>query len=413
MSFKSLDLPEYLLKTLLAQAYTTPTPIQTLAIPRILEGRDVIGVAQTGTGKTAAFALPIIMQLNQSEMDNPHPKVLAIAPTRELALQVATAFKTYAQLSPRKTRVLSVIGGEDIENQISALHRGIEVVVATPGRLLDLIERNEISLSCIQTLVLDEADKLLNLGFADELDSLLKLLPAKRQNLLFSATFSLKVEALSARFLNDPIRVAVEGEEPTVGKITQRVFQVNAHARRDLLQHLLSTEKWNQVLVFVATKTKARNLANKLAKAGFSAVDFHGDLLQDARNETLNGFKRQKYKILVATDIAARGIDIDKLSCVVNFDLPRSPNDYVHRIGRTGRAGEVGVAISFIDHESSAHFSLIEKNAGIQLEREQLEGFELSGDAPPPQKDGAPVKGKRPSKKDRLRAAASKARLDD
>ncbi len=413
MSFKSLNLPEYLLKTLLAQAYTTPTPIQTLTIPHILEGRDVIGVAQTGTGKTAAFALPIIMQLNQTQLAASNPQVLAIAPTRELALQVAAAFKTYAQLSPRKTRVLSVIGGEDIEKQINALHRGIEVVVATPGRLLDLLERNQICLSEIQTFVLDEADKLLNLGFADELDALLKKLPAKRQNLLFSATFSPKVEGLCARFLNDPIRVSIEGDEPTVGKITQRVFEVDAHTRRDLLQHLLSTENWNQVLVFVATKTKARNLSNKLAKSGFSAVDFHGDLTQEARNETLNGFKRQKYKILVATDIAARGIDIDKLSCVINFDLPRSPTDYVHRIGRTGRAGEPGVAISFIDHDSATHFSLIEKQADIQLEREQLEGFQLSGPAPEPPKNGPPIKGKRPSKKDRLRAAASKANRDE
>ncbi len=420
MSFESLGLPEYLLKTLLAEAYAAPTPIQTLAIPRVLEGVDVIGVAQTGTGKTAAFALPIIMQLNDESpsagnesLTKGAPQVLAIAPTRELALQVAAAFKTYAKLSPRKIRVVSVIGGEDLENQISALRRGIEVVVATPGRLLDLIERDQLRLSNVKTLVLDEADKLLDLGFADELDSLLTKLPNTRQNLLFSATFSPKVEGLSARFLIDPVRVAVEGEEPTVEKISQRVFEVDADARRGLLQHLLSTENWNQVLVFVATKVKARNLAHKLVQAGFSAADFHGDLEQDERIEALNGFKRQTYKILVATDVAARGIDIDKLSCVVNFDLPRSPNDYVHRIGRTGRAGELGVAISFIDHDSAPHFELIEKRAGIELEREEIEGFELKGDAPRRHRGGAPVKGKRPSKKDRLREAAAQTLLDD
>jgi len=415
VSFDTLGLPDYLLKTLLAASYLEPTPIQTLAIPRILEGLDVIGVAQTGTGKTAAFALPIIQQLNQSQPKEnaASVRVLAIAPTRELALQVAAAFKNYAKNSPLKIGVVSIIGGEDLESQIAALRRGVEVVVATPGRLLDLVDRGQIRLSEVQTLVLDEADKLLDLGFAEELDSLLKLLPEKRQNLLFSATFPAKVQALSARFLKDPVRVEVEGAEPTVDKIAQRVFEVDADKRRGLLQHLLGTEDWNQVLVFVATKVKARNLAHKLVQAGFSAADFHGDLEQDERIEALNGFKRQTYKILVATDVAARGIDIDKLSCVVNFDLPRSPNDYVHRIGRTGRAGQVGVAISFIDHETADHFALIEKRAGIELEREVVEGFELTGDAPRRQKGGAPVKGKRPSKKDRLREAASRTVLDD
>jgi len=407
VSFESLKLPEYLLNTLKNKAYSSPTPIQTLAIPRVLDELDVIGVAQTGTGKTAAFALPIIMQLNATSADDLDPQVLAVAPTRELAVQVAAAFATYATLSPRKIRVVSVIGGVDLEEQSRALSRGADVVVATPGRLLDLLERDWLCLSRVQTLVLDEADKLLNLGFADELDALLNALPAKRQNLLFSATFSPKVEGLCARFLSDPVRVEVEGEEPTVEKITQRVFEVDSHARRPLLQHLLETEDWNQVLVFVATKVKARNLARKLTKAGFAAIDFHGDLHQDQRTDTLEGFKNGKNRVLVSTDIAARGIDIDKLSCVVNFDLPRSPNDYVHRIGRTGRAGEEGVAISFIDHDSAAHFKLIEKRAGVQLEREQVEGFGLSGEAPAPKKGGPPVKGKRPSKKDRLRAAAA------
>ena len=412
MSFESLSLPEHLLKTLRIRGYVTPTPIQKLTIGHVLEGRDLIGVAQTGTGKTAAFAWPIIMQLNRTKAAA-HPCVLVLAPTRELAVQVAEAFKTYAQMSPRAIPVLAVIGGEYLDEQINALHRGVDIVVATPGRLLDLVERDEIDLGGVQTLVLDEADKLLNLGFADELDALLNELPAKRQNLLFSATFSPKVEALSARFLNDPVRVEVEGEAPTVEKITQRVFEVDAHARRALLQYLVTRENWTQVLVFVSTKTKARNLARKLSKAGISALDFHGDLHQDARTDNLKAFKRQKFRVLVSTDIAARGIDIDKLACVVNFDLPRSPEDYVHRIGRTGRAGEVGVAISFIDHDSAAHFKLIEKRAGVHLKREQIDGFELSGAAPKPQKGGAPVKGKRPSKKDRLRAAGGKNTLDD
>jgi len=316
VSFDTLGLPDYLLKTLLAASYLEPTPIQTLAIPRILEGLDVIGVAQTGTGKTAAFALPIIQQLNQSQPKEnaASVRVLAIAPTRELALQVAAAFKNYAKNSPLKIGVVSIIGGEDLESQIAALRRGVEVVVATPGRLLDLVDRGQIRLSEVQTLVLDEADKLLDLGFAEELDSLLKLLPEKRQNLLFSATFPAKVQALSARFLKDPVRVEVEGAEPTVDKIAQRVFEVDADKRRGLLQHLLGTEDWNQVLVFVATKVKARNLAHKLVQAGFSAADFHGDLEQDERIEALNGFKRQTYQLLVAPDVAARGIDFDTLS---------------------------------------------------------------------------------------------------
>ncbi|PJB42233.1 MAG: RNA helicase [Deltaproteobacteria bacterium CG_4_9_14_3_um_filter_63_12] len=415
MPFAALGLPDYLLRAVAALTYQEPTAIQAQAIPHVLAGRDVVGVAQTGTGKTAAYALPILLQLNAAARPaSPQPlQVLTVAPTRELALQVAAAFRAYAQFSPRKVNTLAVIGGEDLEGQIRALRRGAQVIVGTPGRLLDLIERGELHLAQVQTLVLDEADKLLDLGFADELDKLLALLPPKRQNLLFSATFSPKVAALSERFLSDPVRASVEGELPVVEKIVQRVLQVDRDRRRMLLQHLLEEEGWKQVLVFVASKVAARNLAAKLDREGISAVGFHGDLEQEQRLEALRRFKNQQTRVLVATDVAARGIDIEQLSCVVNYDLPRSPREYIHRIGRTGRAGHKGLAVSFVDPDSEAHFALIEKRAAVSLAREQIPGFEPIV-LPAAKTKGAPaVKGRRKSKKDKLRAAAAKALAQD
>ena len=275
--------------------------------------------------------------------------------------------------------MISLIGGESIEDQIRGLRMGIDVVVATPGRLLEIIRRGEIRLVELNSLVLDEADKMLDLGFNDELMALLEKLPKQRQNLLFSATFPEKVLKLSEAFLSDPVRLKVEEENLTVDSIEQRVIEVDTDKRRPLLQHFLNTEEWNQVMVFVASKKAARNLAQKLTRDGFPATALHGDLDQSERFEALKDFKNKKYKVLVATDIAARGIDVEKLSCVVNYDLPRSPLDYVHRIGRTGRAGENGLAISFTDGESSAHFKVIEKKVSIKLGREQIEGFEFTG----------------------------------
>ncbi|MCM8529203.1 MAG: DEAD/DEAH box helicase [Lentisphaeraceae bacterium] len=410
MSFSSLDLPEYILQALEKLSYKEPTAIQQQAIPQILEGKDVVAEAQTGTGKTAAFALPLIKKLN--ELPDKKKKIsvltLVLVPTRELAIQVATSFKNYSLNSPKKIKMISLIGGEKIEDQIYGLRTGVDVVVATPGRLLDIIKRGEIRLVELEHLVIDEADKMLDLGFSEELNALLEKLPKSRQNLLFSATFPPKVISLSDQFTDKPEKIVVESGLTAVEAISQRVIQVNRENRRPLLTKLLKEEPWDQTMVFVASKRAARNLAEKLKKADIKAVGFHGDLDQAERLNVLKQFRKKEYSVLIATDIAARGIDIEKLSCVVNYDLPRSPRDYTHRIGRTGRAGESGVAISFVDHETEAHFRIIEKRSGKRLDREQLEGFELSGEAPKKQKGSAPVKGKRKSKKDKLREQAAR-----
>ncbi|MCM8538281.1 MAG: DEAD/DEAH box helicase [Lentisphaeraceae bacterium] len=411
MSFNALDLPDYILRTVEELCYSQPTAIQEQAIPLINERKDVIAEAQTGTGKTAAYALPIIKHLNELPDKKKKVSVLSVTvvPTRELAIQVAAAFKSYSKHSPKKLKMISLIGGESIEDQVRGLRMGIDIVIATPGRLLELIRRTEIRLVELETLVLDEADKMLDLGFNDELMALLEKLPKTRQNLLFSATFPQKVLTLSEKFLTEPIHISIERDQLTVDSVTQRVIEVNKENRRPLLQKLIEDEKsWDQIMVFVASKKAARNLAVKLTKAGITSVGFHGDLDQEQRFMALKQFKSNKAKVLVATDIAARGIDIEKLSCVVNYDLPRSPLDYVHRVGRTGRAGESGIAISFIDHDTQAHFKLIEKRSNIQLEREQVEGFELTGEATPKPSAKAPVKGKRKSKKDKLREQQTK-----
>ncbi|MCH2206123.1 MAG: DEAD/DEAH box helicase [Lentisphaerales bacterium] len=405
MSFSSLEFPDYLLNAVADLKYEQPTAVQLQAIPEILAGKDVVAEAQTGTGKTAAFGLPITKLLN--DLPDKKKKIsilsLVVVPTRELAIQVATAYKAFAKHSPKKIKMISLIGGESIEDQIRGLRMGVDIVVATPGRLLEIIRRGEIRLVELNTLVLDEADKMLDLGFNDELLALLEKLPKGRQNLLFSATFPEKVLDLSEKFLTDPVRILIEKESLTVDSVEQRVIEVDTDKRRPLLQYFLKSEEWDQVMVFVASKKAARNLAQKLTRDGFESKALHGDLDQSERFEALKSFKSKKVKVLVATDIAARGIDVEKLSCVVNFDLPRSPLDYVHRIGRTGRAGEKGIALSFIDGEAAAHFKLIEKKSGIRLEREQIEGFEYTGEIPKRMKGAAPIKGKRKSKKDKLR----------
>ena len=410
MSFQSLDLPDYLLQSVEELSYKKPTAIQQEAIPIILEKRDLIAEAQTGTGKTAAFALPIIKQINELPPKKKKISVLAltIVPTRELALQVAAAFKAYAKFSPRKIKIVSVIGGENIDVQIRSLRMGTDVVVATPGRLLELIELAEIRLVELKTLVLDEADKMLDLGFSEQLHNLLKTLPRKRQTLLFSATLPPKVVAFSKEILNDSILIRIASEQPTIEAINQRAIEVDRNQRRPLLKHLITSENWSYTMVFVATQKAARNLANKLNRDGISVVAFHGGLSQEERIMVLKKFKNKDIRILIATDIAARGIDINKLSHVINYDLPRSPKDYIHRIGRTGRAGQSGEAISFIHHDNQEHFRLIEKRASIKLVREQFAGFELIGEAQAPEKGKEPIKGKRKSKKDKLREQAKK-----
>ena len=406
-TFQTLGLPDHLLRSVHQLGYETPTPIQVRAIPPIVAGRDLVAEAPTGSGKTAAFALPILQTLHAaSEPDG--TRVLVLTPTRELALQVAASFRALSEGAPWRLRVRAVIGGASLDDQIAALSEGVHVVVATPGRLLDLMRRDAIDLSGVHSLVLDEADKLLDADFIEEVPGLLAALPAARQTLLFSATLPQRVLAVGARLMRDPDTVRIDAVPTPVAGIEQRAYAVDRERRRPLLQHLLRAESWGQTLVFVATRRAAENLANKLRVAGFFTAALHGDLDQRTRVRTLQRFAAGRQPILVATDLAARGIDIPHLAVVVNHDLPRSAQDYVHRIGRTGRAGATGLAVSFITHDDEAHFRLIEKRNQLRLPRLQVPGFERTGEPASPARGAAPVKGRRPSKKDRLRAAAAR-----
>ncbi|NOY93594.1 MAG: DEAD/DEAH box helicase [Deltaproteobacteria bacterium] len=405
-SFESLGLPEPLLRAVAELGFTAPTPIQERAIPLVAAGHDVVAEAQTGSGKTAAFALPILQRLALDASQAHALRVLVLAPTRELALQIAS--ESFAKFQTKVPKVLAVIGGEPIERQIEALSVGVDILVATPGRLLDLLERGHAGLSDVHTLVLDEADKLLDLGFSEELDTLLGMLGDERQTLLFSATLPQKVLALREKMMRDPVTVRIDEEQVGVTGIHQRVIEVDRGNRRLLLQHLIEIESWGQTLVFVATRRAAENVATKLRRDGIRAAALHGALEQSERGEVLELFKSGAVSTLVATDLASRGIDIPKLFAVLNYDLPRSPRDYVHRIGRTGRAGETGMAVSFVDHDNAAHFRLIEKHGAARVPWEQVPGFELTGEAPPRTRGPAPVKGKRKSKKDKLREAAAR-----
>lgn len=409
MSFDSLGLSEFLLSSLEKLSYDTATPIQEKAIPLVLEGRDLLAAAQTGSGKTAAFVLPILQRYTNSLQSERTESSLILVPTRELADQVGTAIQRYGQSMPQAPKVLAIFGGVAIDPQIEQARAGTDIIVATPGRLLDLVERQVVDLSKIDLLVLDEADRLLALGFADELNAILKLLPSERQNLLFSATFPKAVVEISDTLLDNPEKIQLEAESKPAENIAQRAIEVEQGQRTALLRHLLETEGWSRVLVFVATKRRAANVTAKLAKHGIRASVLHGDLKQEQRTRALENFKNGRTQVLMATDLAARGIHIDQLPCVVNYDLPRSPTDYVHRIGRTGRAGEAGIAVSFVTAEEHRHFQLIEKRHKLNLERERIEGFipaEWDPDAIPV--PTAPVKGKRKSKKDKSREAAAR-----
>ncbi len=410
MSFSALGLLPPLLRVVDERHYTGPTPVQSATIPAVLRGADVLASAQTGSGKTAAYALPILQRLHESPREQPRRlHALILVPTRELAAQVAESFRNYGRYLPEHARVVTAFGGVSINPQMMALRGGADIIVATPGRLLDLVDHNALRLSAVTTLVLDEADRLLDLGFAAELGRILALLPARRQNLLFSATFPNEVTVLAEQLLRNPVRIEVATAAVEKPAITERAIEVDAPQRTQLLRHLIKTHAWTRVLVFVATKYSTEHVADKLRRAGIAAEALHGELSQGARTQALADFKASKLQVLVATDLAARGIDIVQLPVVVNYDLPRSAVDYVHRIGRTGRAGETGVAVSFISAETHAHFRLIEKRNGLTLAREQIEGFEpLETEVPAAPSTGG-VKGKRKSKKDKLREAAARA----
>jgi len=407
IDFSSLNLREPLLRAIAERNYSAPTPIQALAIPAVLAGRDVQASAQTGSGKTAAFALPLLQLLSSTPRERGRfVRALILAPTRELAAQIGESIRHYARHLPQPIKTLVVYGGVSINPQMMALGGGADVIVATPGRLLDLVDHNAVSLSAVSSLVLDEADHLLSLGFSEELNRILSLLPAKRQTLLFSATFPANVQSLADNVLRDPVRLDVPAEPETKPDIQQRAIEVDPPRRTQLLRHLIETHGWSRVLVFVATKYATEHVAEKLRKAGINATALHGELSQGARMQALDDFKASRVQVLLATDVAARGIDIADLPVVVNFDLPRSPVDYTHRVGRTGRAGESGIAISFVSADTHAHFLLIEKRNRLNLSREQIEGFEPEETEVPSPPTGG-IKGKRKSKKDKLREAAA------
>ena len=412
MPFISLGLSPALAQAASAQGFATPTPIQAQAIPAVLGGADLLAAAQTGSGKTAAFALPLLQRLQGGTAYTPRRvRALVLVPTRELAAQVGEVLRALAQRLPHPPKVAVVFGGVSINPQMMGLRGGSDVVVATPGRLLDLVEHNALRLSSVRMLVLDEADRLLDLGFAEELQRVLAQLPAARQNLFFSATFPPGVQALAEGLLHAPTHVSVPATEASAPAIVQRVLQVDARRRTELLRHLVQEQGWKRVLVFVATQYAAEHVAEKLYQRGIFATPLHGGLSQGARTQVLREFKEERWDVVVTTDLASRGIDIAQLPVVVNYDLPRSPVDYVHRIGRTGRAGASGLAVSFVSAATEAHFALIEKRQRLALPREQIAGFEPTEQPPAPTAAPGPggIKGKRPSKKDKLRAAAQAA----
>jgi superfamily II DNA/RNA helicase len=387
-----------------------PTPIQAQAIPAVLQGRDLWATAPTGSGKTLAFALPLVqlhlLTPRQTNFRRP-VRTLVLVPTRELAVQVG---EVLTQLGyPLRLKVAVVYGGVSINPQMMGLRGGADMVVATPGRLLDLLEHNALHLKDVQHLVLDEADRLLDLGFADELQRVLALLPAQRQTLLLSATFAADVQALAEGLLRDPQRITVQALAQQAPDIRQRAVAVDERQRTALLRHLIQENGWTRVLVFVATRYACEHVASKLCKAGVHAMAFHGEMSQGARQDVLHDFKAGRCQVVVTTDLASRGLDIAQLPVVVNHDLPRSATDYTHRIGRTGRAGAHGEAVSFVTAAAQAHWKLIGKREKLDLPLEVVPAFEPVDPPPPPAPGTGGVKGKRPSKKDKLRAAQAQA----
>ncbi len=396
--FSSFTFSAEILATIKSVGYKHPTDVQLDAIPAILEGKDILARAETGSGKTAAFVLPLLENLsNQNIYRQSSPnnrfngldraksncaQVLVLVPTRELAIQVCGVFKQMSEnINPELTS-LSVYGGVKINPQMMALRGGTDILVATPGRLLDLVDQNAIKFNQVKALVIDEVDRLMKGDFQDEIEKIIKLLPNKRQNLMFTATFPESIRTIVREVMNKPVIVNMDEFVEEV-PIKQRVITVNHNKKNDLLAHLLNEHDWKQVLIFCSAKRTCDNLVIKLEKRDIKAIAMHGNKEQSVRSAALRDFKAGKVRILIATDVAARGIDIEQLACVINFDLPRSPNDYVHRIGRTGRAGQTGHAISLIAHHEYQHFTVIEKHNSLRLQKEQVEGFEADEIAPP------------------------------
>lgn len=367
MPFTSLGLSPALTKALVDQNFTVPTPIQQSVIPAILNHKDVLAIAQTGSGKTASYVLPLLMNVQKTfGQKNRHANVLVLVPTRELAEQVKNVFITFSQPLPESIKTLAVYGGVSINPQMMAM-QGINILVATPGRLLELVDSNAVHLSAIETLVLDEADKMLNLGFKEELNKILSLLPEKRQNILLSATLSSDLQHIHQVLLHDPVVIKIEAEEESIELINQVAYIISEEKKGPFLRYLINHHDMKQVLVFASSVHQADAIVNKLRKNNIDAKAVHSKKSQGARTEVLHHFKSGKLRVLVATDLMARGIDINFLPFVINYELPRSPKDYVHRIGRTGRAGTAGDAISMVSKNELHHFEVIQKKMGKKV----------------------------------------------
>ena len=382
MSFKDLGLSAALVKAVEEKGYTTPSPIQQKAIPPILEGKDILASAQTGTGKTAGFTLPVLQYLSETKHAKYRPlRALVLTPTRELAAQVHDNVREYSKYVDIKSAV--VFGGVKAKPQIATLRSGVDILVATPGRLLDLHDQKAVSFKRVDVLILDEADRMLDMGFARDLNKIISYMPAKRQNLMFSATFSKEIKKLAEGILKNPVSVEAEPQNSTAKKVTHKVFKVDKNKKTEFTIKLIKDGNWNQVLVFTRTKHGANKLTEKLIKAGISAAAIHGNKSQGARTKALKNFKDNSIKILVATDIAARGLDIPLLPHVINFELPNVPEDYIHRIGRTGRAGAAGEAISLVCSEETEYQNEIEKILKEKLKTNIVAGFEPTDTAAP------------------------------
>ncbi len=414
MPFSDLGLTPPLCQSVADLGYLNPTPVQVQLVPAMLAGGDVWASARTGSGKTAAYLLPLLQQLMLSTSTGRTRtlRALVLVPTRELAAQVADDVERFGRLLSPCPVCRVVVGGGSLDVQRLAMRGGADLIVATPGRLLDFVDRGELSLAEVQTFVLDEADRMLSLGFADELARVLERLPARRQNVMLSATFPLKVQTLAARWLVNPLSIDVDGGAmPDTTAIVQRAIEVDDGKRTRLLRSLIRAEGWDRVLVFVATRQGTDEVVRELEKGDISARALHGEQGPTTRAGALEAFIAGDIQVLVATDLAARGIDIVGLAAVVNYDLPRSTADYLHRVGRTGRAGDSGVAVSFVTVDNAAHFRVIEKHHRLALPREHIAGFEPTDVARPVLDVHGGKKGLRPSKKDKLRATAAAGKV--
>ena len=408
MSFDSLGLSAELLRAVADQGYSEPTPIQSKAIPVVLQGRDLLAAAQTGTGKTAGFTLPLLQQLSGGPRGQRQPRALVLTPTRELAAQVLESVQTYGKYLG--LRSAAIFGGVGINPQIDLLRRGVDILVATPGRLLDHVGQKTLDLSRIEILVLDEADRMLDMGFIHDIKRVLKLLPKRRQNLLFSATFSDEIRTLANGLLDNPASVEVAARNTATELVSQIVHPVDKGRKRALLSKLISDGSWHQVLVFTRTKHGANRLAEQLGKDGISAAAIHGNKSQSARTRALADFKRNSIRVLVATDIAARGLDIDQLPHVVNFELPNVPEDYVHRIGRTGRAGASGQAMSLVSLDEKKLLGGIERLLKRKIDAVAVPGFEPDPNAKvEPEPERRQARSRRPAANSRSRPAAGRS----